>query len=97
MNITDKLNSLKIGESCYYMGGIAVKCVEDKSPNKDCAFCHFKDKSCFPEINCAAVDREDGKDVVFPAVLIRKSEVLKTFSTEIDPFCTMFYDDIINF
>ena len=69
MNIIDKLNSLKIGESCYYMGGVTVKCVEDQSTNKECPHCHFRDKACFPEINCAAVDREDGKNVVFSAVL----------------------------
>lgn len=69
MNIIDKLNNLKVGESCYYMGGITLKCVDDKYPNKDCANCHFRDKDCFPEINCAAVDRKDGKNVVFSAVL----------------------------
>ena len=66
MNIIDKLNSLNVGESCYYMSGITLKCVED---NSNCTCCHFRDKDCFTEINCAAVDREDGKNVVFAAVL----------------------------
>ena len=66
MNIIEKLNSLNVGESCYYMSGITLKCVED---NSNCTCCHFKDKVCFPEIKCAAVDREDGKNVVFAAVL----------------------------
>lgn len=67
MNIIDKLNSLKVGESCYYMSGVTLTCLEDFCG--DCTCCHFKDKVCFPEIKCAAVDREDGKNVVFSAVL----------------------------